>query len=55
MGNIPDVGVVEKSYSEVETIRVKANKRLTIRGTASILENNHAKSMQDCIRFLLIR
>ncbi|MGE6509476.1 lipoprotein BA_5634 family protein [Bacillus cereus] len=28
MGNIPDVGVVEKSYPEVETIRVKANKKI---------------------------
>ncbi|PEY30748.1 hypothetical protein COL87_00845 [Bacillus pseudomycoides] len=28
MGNIPDIGVVEKSYPEVETIRVKANKKI---------------------------
>ncbi|MGU7369477.1 lipoprotein BA_5634 family protein [Bacillus cereus] len=28
MGNIPDIGVIEKSYPEVETIRVKANKKI---------------------------
>ncbi|PFD92625.1 hypothetical protein COE15_27525 [Bacillus cereus] len=28
MGNIPDIGVVEKSYPEVKTIRVKANKKI---------------------------
>ncbi|MBJ7932775.1 MULTISPECIES: lipoprotein BA_5634 family protein [Bacillus cereus group] len=28
MGNIPDIGAVEKTYPEVETIRVKANKKI---------------------------
>lgn len=28
MDNVPGLGVVEKSYSEVETIRVKANKKI---------------------------
>ncbi|EJQ31046.1 hypothetical protein IEC_05705 [Bacillus toyonensis] len=28
MGNIPDIGMVEKTYPEVETIRVKANKKI---------------------------